>query len=68
VVAGELRRAKGSGESVGTPFAHRGTSELRSSFTGGFSVGGGIGLQHCNVTDDGVRCALEYNCVRWDSY
>jgi hypothetical protein len=23
------------------------------------------GLQHCAVTDDGVRCALEYNCVRW---
>jgi hypothetical protein len=20
------------------------------------------------VTDDGVRCALEYNCVRWGSY
>ena len=30
-----------------------------------FSAGGGIGLQHCTVTDDGVRCALEYNCVRW---
>jgi hypothetical protein len=22
-------------------------------------------LEHCAVTDDGVRCALEYNCVRW---
>ncbi len=21
--------------------------------------------QHCAITDDGVRCALEYNCVRW---
>jgi hypothetical protein len=31
----------------------------------GPSAGGGIGLQHCAVTDDGVRCALEYNCVRW---
>jgi hypothetical protein len=20
------------------------------------------------VTDDGVRCALEYNCVRWGSH
>jgi hypothetical protein len=20
------------------------------------------------VTDDGVRCALEYNCVRWGRY
>jgi hypothetical protein len=25
-------------------------------------------LQHCTVTDDGVRCALEYNCVRWGSH
>ena len=24
-------------------------------------------MQHCAVTDDGVRCALEYNCVRWGS-
>jgi hypothetical protein len=32
------------------------------------SAGGGIGLQHCAVTDDGVRCALEYNCVRWGSH
>jgi hypothetical protein len=30
-----------------------------------FSAGGGIGLQPCAVTDDGVRCALEYNCTRW---
>jgi hypothetical protein len=48
--------------------AHRGTSELRSFFTRCFSAGGGIGLQHCAVTDDGVRCALEYNCVRWGSH
>jgi hypothetical protein len=25
----------------------------------------GVGLQDCAVTDDGVRCAVEYNCVRW---
>ena len=30
-----------------------------------FGAGGGIGLQHCVMTDNGVRCALEYNCVRW---
>jgi hypothetical protein len=47
---------------------HRGTAELRSFFTRCFSAGGGIGLQHCVVTDDGVRCALEYNCVRWGSH
>ena len=25
----------------------------------------GIPLEHCTLTDDGVRCAIEYNCVRW---
>jgi hypothetical protein len=44
---------------------HRGRGELRSFFTDSFSAGGGIGLQHCAVTDDGVRCAVEFNCVRW---
>jgi hypothetical protein len=52
-------------EAAGPPFAHRGAGELRSFFTSCFSAGGGIGLQHCAVTDDGVRCALEYNCFRW---
>jgi hypothetical protein len=52
----------------GPHYAHRGTDELRSFFTRCFSAGGGIGLQHCAVTDDGVRCALEYNCVRWGSH
>jgi limonene-1,2-epoxide hydrolase len=47
---------------------HRGTSELRSFFRDCFSGGGGIGLQLCDVTDDGVRCAVEYNCVRWGSH
>src|SRR6266540_1216959 len=50
-------------EPIGPHYAHRGTPELRSFFTTCFSAGGGIGLQHCAVTDDGVRCALEYNCV-----
>jgi hypothetical protein len=43
---------------------HRGTAELRSFFTGYFAAGG-IKLEQCAVTDDGVRCAVEYNCVRW---
>jgi len=49
----------------GPHHAHRGTAELRSFFARCFSAGGGIDLQNCAVTDDGVRCALEYNCVRW---
>jgi hypothetical protein len=44
-------------EPIGPYYAHRGTRELRSFFTLCFSAGGGIGLQHCTVTDDGVRCA-----------
>jgi ketosteroid isomerase-like protein len=52
-------------EPIGPHATHRGTLELRSFFTGEFSAGGGIGLQDCTVTDDGVRCAVEYNCVRW---
>jgi ketosteroid isomerase-like protein len=55
-------------EPIGPPYTHRGTGELRSYFVTCFSAGGGIGLQHCTVTDDGVRCALEYNCVRWGSH
>jgi ketosteroid isomerase-like protein len=55
-------------EFVGPQSAHRGTAELRSYFTRCFSAGGGIGLQNCAVTDDGVRCVLEYNCVRWGDY
>ena len=54
-------------EPIGPPLTHRGTAELRSFFTRCFSAGGGIGLQHCAVTDDGGRCALEYNGVRWGS-
>lgn len=50
---------------LGPPDVHRGTAELRPFFARRFSAGGGIGLEDCAVTDDGERCALEYNCVRW---
>ena len=55
-------------EPFGPHAVHRGAAELRSFFSRCFDAGGGIGLQGCAVTDDGVRCALEYNCVRWGSH
>jgi hypothetical protein len=44
---------------------HRGVAALGSYYELCFSAGGGIELQPCRVTDDSVRCVLEYNCVRW---
>jgi hypothetical protein len=55
-------------EPIGPHAAHRGAGELRSFFNAQFGAGGGIDLQCCAVTDDGVRCALEYNLVRWGRY
>jgi SnoaL-like domain len=55
-------------EPIGTHSTHRGSSELRSFFTRCFNAGGGLGLQHCVETDDGARCAVEYNFVRWGSH
>ena len=33
-----------------------------------FSAGGGIILEHCTATEDGVRTALEFNAVRWGGH
>ncbi len=55
-------------EPIGPHYSHRGPHELRAFFTRYFSAGGGIRLQPCAVTDDGVRCALEFNCLRWGSH
>jgi len=52
-------------EPFGPRAAHRGPDELRSYFTSCFSAGGGISMQNCAMTDDGVRCAVEYNVLRW---
>ncbi|HEY2131300.1 MAG TPA: nuclear transport factor 2 family protein [Streptosporangiaceae bacterium] len=52
-------------EPIGFHQTHRGSGELRSYFTRLFSAGGGLDVQPCMMTDDGVRCAVEYNVVRW---
>ena len=70
-----LQPAQGVSRDVGDdggPFGEQveerlGGDELTLYFSRCFSAGGGIGVDRCCVTDDGVRCALEYNCVRWGS-
>ncbi len=52
-------------EPSGGEYVYRGKEKLREVYTAQFANGGGIPLEHCTVTDDGVRCAVEYNCVRW---
>ncbi len=52
-------------EPSGAAYLHRGIEGLREAYAHMFANGGGIGLEHCALIDDGVRCAIEYNCVRW---
>jgi hypothetical protein len=52
-------------EPSGGAYLHQGAEGLRELYVHMFSNGGGIPLEHCTLTDDGVRCAIEYNCVRW---
>src|SRR5215216_6255558 len=51
-------------EPSGGAYLHRGAEGLRELYAHLFANGGGIGLEHCTLTDDGVRCAIEYNCVQ----
>jgi hypothetical protein len=51
-------------EPTGPDYMHGG-KDIHPFFKTFFSVGGGIELEHCAITDDGTRCCLEYNCVRW---
>jgi hypothetical protein len=52
-------------EPSGGAYLHLGAEGLRELYAHLFANGGGIPLEHCTLTDDGVRCAIEYNCVRW---
>jgi hypothetical protein len=58
---GDLREATGPQD------VHRGTVALQDLYRGWCSAGG-IDLEPCAVTDDHVRCAVEYNCVRWGDH
>jgi hypothetical protein len=52
-------------EPSGAGYLHRGPEGLRAFYSHLFANGGGIPLEHCSLADNGVRCAVEYNCVRW---
>jgi hypothetical protein len=52
-------------EPSGGEYVYRGKEKLREFYSALFANGGGIPLEHCTITDDGVRCAVEYNGVRW---
>jgi hypothetical protein len=52
-------------EAGGITPVHRGVDALRRFFTVLFSNGGGIGLEHCTVADDGVSCAVESVVTAW---
>lgn len=55
-------------EPIGPHALHQGADDLRAFFLDRFSQGGGLTLEDCEVTDDGERCVLEYNCVRWGTH
>jgi len=51
-------------EPSGAPWIHRGHAALRAFMTQ-ILAGGGIGIDHTTVTDDGKTCAIEFNAVRF---
>ena len=51
-------------EPAGGEYLYRGREKLHEFMTYILSPGG-IGLEHCAITDDGVACALEFNAVRF---
>jgi hypothetical protein len=49
-------------EPAGGPHFHRGKAQV-AEFMTMILAPGGIPLEHCTVTDDGVACAIEFNAV-----
>jgi hypothetical protein len=52
-------------EPTGEKYVYRGMAQLRQFF-GKLLASGGIFRERCSLTDDGSRCALEYNVTAWD--
>jgi hypothetical protein len=52
-------------EPAGPQYRVCGTADLTEFYSRFFSAGGGIILEHCTVTEDAARTALEFNAVRW---
>lgn len=52
-------------EPAGGEWIYQGKEKLRKFYELLFGNGGGILLEHCTLTDDGIRAALEYNAVSW---
>ena len=44
---------------------HRGATELSRFFTVLFANGGGLGVEHCTIADEGGSCAVEYVVTNW---
>jgi hypothetical protein len=51
-------------EPAGDEYVYQGLEQLRH-FMAQILAPGGIGLEHCTVTDDGVACAIEFNAVQF---
>lgn len=51
-------------EPAGGEWVYRGHARLREFMTH-LLTSGGIGLEHCTLTDDGVACSLEFNAVQF---
>jgi SnoaL-like domain len=51
-------------EPAGGEYIHRGRQQLHD-FMARLLGSGGIHLEHCTATDDGVACAIEFNAVKF---
>jgi len=54
-------------EPAGGEYIYEGRERLREFMTEILSAGG-ITLEHCTVTDDGIACALEFNAVAFGKH